>query len=243
MALFGWRARIGFISPLRGRIHTSEIEMQMVAPEGVLIHSAYLDGPKSLGLEDLRAVLPQVAPAAQEVTGSTPMDVIVQGGAPVCLANGTHAIIDTITDATGVPATTVLNGLINGMRRLDMRKVVVVTPYYPDDLAELTRKFVEESGFDIAELVTGGDVEFAKHKEISPEGTYRLAKEAFLRAPRSDGLLLVGGGAPINTVLQTLETDIGKPVVASNFASAWNALTMASVREPIHGYGKLLTCF
>jgi maleate cis-trans isomerase len=37
--------------------------------------------------------------------------------------------------------------------------------------------------------------------------------------------------------------DIGKPVIAHNFAAAWNALSMAYVRQPTTGYGRLLTIF
>jgi maleate cis-trans isomerase len=54
--------------------------------------------------------------------------------------------------------------------------------------------------------------------------------------------VLVGGGAPLHEVIDVLETDIGKPVIANNFAALWNALAMAHVREPIEGYGVLLTC-
>jgi hypothetical protein len=32
-------------------------------------------------------------------------------------------------------------------------------------------------------------------------------------------------------------------VVAANFAGLWSALTLANVRQPIRGYGRLLTCF
>jgi maleate cis-trans isomerase len=32
-------------------------------------------------------------------------------------------------------------------------------------------------------------------------------------------------------------------VIANNQANLWNALTMASVRQPIAGMGRLMTCF
>jgi len=42
-------------------------------------------------------------------------------------------------------------------------------------------------------------------------------------------------------VLLMLERDLGKPVLSSNQASLWRALRMAGVREPITGFGRLLT--
>lgn len=240
---FGWRARIGFISPLRHRIHTSALEMQMVAPEGVLIHSAYLDGPKSLAMDHLREVLPQVGQAVEELTSETDMDIILMGGAPICLANGSDELITIMQQTVDRPATTVVAGLVNGLRRLDAHKVVAVTPYYPAELAEMLRSFLTDSGFDVVSLVRGEDIEFSEHKNISQYDIYRLAKNAFLRGPKADALVLVGGGAPIHGVLEVLETDIGKPVITNNFASLWNALNMVNVRQPIEGYGKLLSCF
>jgi maleate isomerase len=163
-------------------------------------------------------------------------------GAPVVLANGPEKVAQILSDATGVPATTNVQGLVNGMRRLDMQKVVVVTPYYPESAVELVRNYIESQGFDIVALV-GGEGTLGTMHEVSQQGTYRMAKKAMLANPSADGILLVGGGAPLYDVIETIETDTGKPVVSNNFASLWNALTLANVRSPIPGYGKLLTCF
>ena len=87
----------------------------------------------------------------------------------------------------------------------------------------------------------GANVDFGRHKEISQQQTYRSAKKAFLDTPGAEALVIVGGGAPLHEIIGTLETDIAAPVVANNFAALWNAIAMAHVREPIHGYGSLLT--
>lgn len=238
--MFGWRARIGFISPGTSGIHTSAIEMEMLAPDGVLIVSRSLDGPSSLSPEDLRAVFPQIGPAARELTKKTKFDVVVMGGAPICLANGPDKLTALLAEVTGVPATTTVTGLVNGIHRLGLQKAVVVMPYYKPDIVALVREFLTANGVEIVSMVNG-DIEFGKHENLSQQGTYRMAKEAFLKAPPADGLVIVGGGTPIHEVIGVLEQDIGKPVVANNFASLWNALQLANVRQPIHGYGSLLT--
>jgi maleate isomerase len=240
--MFGWRSRIGFISPGTSGIHTSAIEMEMAAPEGVIFLSTFLNGPKSLSVEHCRELLPQIGPAAETLAKKSDLDLIVMGGAPVCLANGPSKLVEVIEGAANVRATTVADGLVNALRRLDIQKVVVLTPYYGPEMVGLVRDFIVGAGFDIVAMVTG-ELEFGKHKDRSQFQNYRMAKRAFLDAPAADGLLIVGGGTPFHSVIQTLETDIGKPVVANNFASLWNALTLANVREPIHGYGRLLTLF
>jgi maleate cis-trans isomerase len=240
--MFGWRARIGLVSPGTSGVHTSALEMEMLAPEGVLFVSRFLDGPRSLGLDDLRAMLPQIGPAAQAIAATPDVDVVLAAGAPIVLANGPQRVIDTITEATGLPATTNVSSIVAGLRRLGLGRVVVVTPYYPDEVVELVREFLEAEGVEIVSMLGGSGVDFGRHKDVSPQQTYRSAKRAFLSAGNADGLVLVGGGAPLHEVIDVLETDIGKPVIANNFAALWNALAMAHVREPIEGYGVLLTC-
>lgn len=241
--MFGWRARIGFISPSPGGVPASLIEMEMLAPEGVIFVTKFLDGPASLATPDLLSLRPQIEPLARELVRKTELDIVLMAGAPIVLANGPDRVVEILEQATGLPATTNVAGIVSGLRRLDVQKVVVVTPYYPQNVIDMVRGFLLESGFDVVAMVSGGDVALGKMQELSQEQTYRLAKKAFLQAPSADGLLIVGGGAPLHAVIEILETDIGKPVVANNFASLWNALTLANVRQPIRGYGKLLTCF
>ena len=240
--MFGWRARIGFISPNPGGLPGSLLEMERLAPDGVSFLARFIDGPKSLLTPDLLEILPQIQPLARSLVKKADLDLILMAGAPLVLANGPDKVAQLLTEATGLPATTNVAGLINGMRRLDMQKIVVVTPYYPQQTVELVKSYLHETGFEIVAMV-GGEGTLGTMHEMSQEGTYRMAKKAMLANPSADGLLIVGGGAPLYNVIEILETDTGKPVVSNNFASLWNALTMANVRQPIRGYGKLLTCF
>ena len=240
--MFGWRAKIGFISPNPGGLPGSLLEMERIAPDGVAFLTRYLDGPKSLATPHLTEMLPQIEPLARRLVQKADIDIALMAGAPVVLANGPERVAQILHEATGVPATTNVAGLVNGMRRLDMQKVVVVTPYYPESAVELVRNYLHETGFEIVALV-GGEGTLGTMHELSQEATYRMAKKAMLANPSADGILLVGGGAPLYNMIEFIETDTGKPVVANNFASLWNALTLANVRTPIRGYGKLLTCF
>jgi maleate isomerase len=240
--MFGWRARIGLISPGTSGIHTSALEMEMLAPDGVVFVSRFLEGPRSLGLDDLRAMLPQVGPAARAIAATPDVDLILAAGAPIVLGNGPDTIVRTITEASGLPATTNVDSVVAGLRRLGVNRVAVVTPYYPDEIVELVRAYLEGQGIEIVSLLGGSGVDFGRHKEVSAQQTYRSAKRAFLASDGAEALVIVGGGAPLHEIIGVLEQDIGAPVVANNFAALWNALAMAHVREPIEGYGTLLTC-
>jgi maleate cis-trans isomerase len=72
---------------------------------------------------------------------------------------------------------------------------------------------------------------------------YRSAKTVFLKVRHADGLSIAVDGTAVYEVAEALEMSIGKPVVAHNLAAAWDALSMTHVRQPIKGYGRLLTMF
>jgi maleate cis-trans isomerase len=166
-------------------------------------------------------------------------------GAPICIAQGPGGdkkIIDLIEQATGVPATTCVTSMVKGLQKMGVHTVVVVCPYYQEASAGMLGKVLEHAGFEIVSLVRG-DVEWGNIADIPQQQVYRMAKTAFLKVQHADGLLIAGGGAPVYEIVEALEMDIGKPVVAHNFAAAWNALSMAHVRQPIQGYGRLLTMF
>jgi maleate isomerase len=219
--------------------------MQMVVPEGVLLNNTFLDGPKSLALKHLREMYSQLELAAREAN-LIGVDVVVQVGAPVCLAQGIggdEKIIQCIEKATGVPATTSVTSMVKALHTLGIEKIVVFSPYYSEDLADMLQKFFESSGFNIVSFIWKRDVKFSTISEIPQHQTYRLAKASFLEARAADGLLLPGGGAPTSSIVEILEMDLGKPVVSHNFATIWDVLNMANVRQPIEGYGRLLTMF
>jgi maleate cis-trans isomerase len=240
--MFGWRARIGFISPAPGGPPTSLLEMQEAAPAGVVFIARLLDGPKSLELDDLTAMVPQIGTISKALAAKNDLDLILMAGAPIVLANGSDAMIQAMTEASGVPATTNVAGIVNAIRRLGLGRVTVLSPYYPQHLVDLFEQHLTANGIDF-HMVGAGDVPFGSHKDQAAEQSYRRAKHAFLGGPPTDGLVILGGGTPLQSILGVLETDIGKPVIANNQANLWNALTMVSVREPIPGLGVLLTCF
>jgi maleate cis-trans isomerase len=216
--------------------------MQANAPEGVAFVPRNFDGPKSLGLDDLRAMRSQISELSSELAAKAKLDLVLTAGAPIVLANGPDEVERLMFEAAGVPATSNVAAIVNALHRLDLPRPTVLAPYYPQFLVDLFEQHLRAKGIDPF-IVGGGDVPFGEHKAQTPEDTYRRAKQAFLTGPPSDGLVLLGGGTPMASILHVLETDIGKPVIANNQANLWNALVMTHVHQPIPNMGVLLTTF
>jgi maleate isomerase len=71
------------------------------------------------------------------------------------------------------------------------------------------------------------------------ERAYRLGRSVDI--PEAEAVFLSGTGMPTVPALEMLEADLGKPVISSNSAMMWHALRLCGVRQPIAGYGRLLT--
>jgi maleate cis-trans isomerase len=71
------------------------------------------------------------------------------------------------------------------------------------------------------------------------ERAYRLAR--LVDRKDAEAVFLSGTGMPSLPVLDLLEQDLRKPAISSASAMMWQALRLAGVRQPIPGYGRLLT--
>ena len=146
-----------------------------------------------------------------------------------------QALVDRIASLAGAPALLAAQAVLAALRHLGVKRLALGTPY-PESISRQGKAYWEAAGFEIAgyhRLENVTDI-YAENEERA----YELACRA--DAPEADAVLLSGTGLPTVAVLETLERDLGKPVLSSNQASLWRALRMARVRESIAGFGRLL---
>ncbi len=246
-----WRAKIGIINPGHGAQVLEEFES--AAPKGVAFAMASLGKPAGLNVKIVEDMIPRLEQAARElsheagVSGLEPyggVEAIIQCGTPLGFVHGIGSdkdLIKRIERVAGVPATTHMTSIVEALQKLQVGKLVVVAPYYPDELINKLQKFLDASGFNVVAITS-----LAEKPEIVatlPYGVYRPAKRFFMAAPQADGLLLCGGAARSFQILEAMEQDIRKPVTSSNQAGLWKVLNLVNVREPIPCYGQLLRTF
>jgi len=113
----------------------------------------------------------------------------------------------------------------------------VGTPYVKEIHSRLL-KFIEESGFDVVNSKWIGLFDINSQ---TPERSYNLAKEVY--SPEADAIFISCTAFRTIENIERLEKETGKIVITSSQVSIWNALKKIGHKEPIKGYGKLLTKF
>lgn len=235
--MFGWRKRIGGISP--SVLETLVYDFFNFAPEGVGFCgiSCNISGWAEDQYEHALATVIESAQslAAREV------DFIIHFGVPLVVAQGKgydEELIDRIESGTGVPATTSIRSAMNALWKFKASKIAIASPY-PEEENQKTAQFLSDYGFEVMSVASLG-INFKGLHSVSPGEIYRFAGRVLEGAPDAEALYIPCPQWPAADVVETIETDYGKPVVASSQADFWQAFSRLGLRDPIEGYGSLL---
>jgi maleate cis-trans isomerase len=239
--MIGWRARLGFLVPPGNP--TVEPEMTALAPAGVSLHFNRLiarGAPGSLdGQAERNRMMIDNIDASLEMLALVEPDVVVLAHTATSYhlgRDGEAALVARLEAAAGMRVVTAFGSVLRALERLGVRKLALGAPYSRETTlqgkAHLEAHGLAVVNFDNVKGVTN-------IYEETAERAYRLARAVDSAA--AEAVFLTGTGMPTLPVLEALETDLGKPVISSASAMMWHALRLAGVREPIPGYGRLLT--
>jgi len=147
---------------------------------------------------------------------------------------------DTVTKATGLRATTMSNGVIEGLKALGARRIAVATAYNDEVNARL-RAFLAEH--DIEPLVvTGMGIEaMTDIDKVTQDDLAAFGEKVFRSAPSADTLFVSCGGFRTLELVPVLERRTGVPVVSSMPHGLWAGARLVGLSGNAPGYGKLLS--
>jgi maleate cis-trans isomerase len=238
-ANFGWRAKIGLITPSRG--WTPEHEWPRLLPTGVsyFVSRMLMRATTPSELDSMSTY----AFDAAETLASAEVDVICYGCTAQTFLHGLEydqALEHKLSEATQRPCKTMAGAVIEALNGVDCKRLAIVTPYIKE-INERQVSFFESAGFDVVYEKGLGISEPTSIAALTPESVIALGKEAHERAPSADALLISCGNLRTVEAIPELEDAIGKPVISSNVAMVWSALRLAGVHEPVQNRGSLLS--
>ncbi len=232
------RAAIGLIVPANDTV--IEPEVQTFLPrDGVALYASRIPMSKPFGVATLLAMERHIPEVAARILPDDALDVMGFGCTSGAMVIGPDRVAEAVHAAKpGLPVTDPVSASLKGLEALGIRRIALLTPYV-DGVNAAVEAFVSGQGFEVAvkgSFKQAGDPQITR---VPPEAIYEAGCE--LGGADVDGLFISCTALRCSSVIARLEDAIGKPVVTSNQALAWDCLRLAGCKDPVEGYGQLLT--
>jgi arylmalonate decarboxylase len=151
-----------------------------------------------------------------------------------------QALREQVTRASGLPATTMSNGVIDALKAVGATRVAVATAYNEDVNSRL-HAFLVEHGLEPL-VITGMGIEAMKDVDnVSQDDLIRFSERVHRSAPEADSLLVSCGGFRTLEIIAPLEARTGVPVISSMPHGLWAGARLAGLGGASPGYGRLLS--
>lgn len=228
-------ARIGLIIPSSNRM--VEGEMVRHLPPGVVAHVARLrmTGVHNVPIDQL---LPRVEDAA-----ATLIDARCGVVAFHCTANsmaegadGEAKLLAAVRRAGASQVTTTASAIRRAFAALGARRIVLLTPYSAKT-TEHEAEFLQHDGYEVL---------FARGFALKGSDEYCATPPHFWRdraleaaRPDADAYLLSCANISVYPVIEEIESKLGRPVVTSNQALIWHALSLLGITDRRNCPGRL----
>jgi arylmalonate decarboxylase len=214
-------------------------DVQRLYPTGVKFIGNGL-GFNGMTIDSYDEAIPRALPRAQELA-SQGANLISVFGSSITFYKGAkfnQELCDKVTALTGLPATTQSNGLVDGLKHVNARRVAVATAY-TDVVTERLKVFLGEHGFEVAST-KGLGYERIPEGAANEDVLHELGVASYELAGKADALVMSCGGLRTLDVIVPIETSIGVPVVSSTPHGLWHCARMLGVKTKIAGFGMVM---
>lgn len=231
------RAKIGYV--LLATEQTVQDDVMRLRPEGVGIHFTRAAIADSITSESLAAQLDLLADCASTLLPDGSLDVICYACTSGSLVMGENRVhLELSKGAPNAKATSLIRGVINALKQVDARKIVVATPYL-DEINTKEVVYLEDAGFEVLSISGLNLEKDSDMVRVSPDFIAEFAQS--IDRKDADAVFISCGALRSLEVVDRIEQSLGKPVICSNQAIIWECLRLAGIDDKIPGYGSLLS--
>jgi maleate isomerase len=228
------QTRIGWLGPsLPTSSHLQKVER--IVPSNVdLVYEQLVlhDGV----LNDVQGKLDAIVTRAAELTHKHRWDGLIFPGAPREVLN--PGLFAGFSSALNVPVATALRASAAALKTFSAKRILLLTPF-DESLNKLICNFLADFG-----IATAPASETLRHYtdalRMTPEDVLAYARRAISEHRGVDAIYFQGAVLDPMDCLETMESELKVPVVASNPAMIWYMLSKLELKNQISGYGKLL---
>ena len=191
-------------------------------------------------LESYEEAIPRILPAAEALAKKGAKAISVFGSSLTFYrgAKFNEELTRKVTQSTGLPATTQSNGLVDGLRVANARRVAVATAY-TDVVTERLKLFLEEHGFNVT-FAKGLGYERIPEGAASQEVLFKLGADVYANSKKADALVVSCGALKTLDLIVPLENEIKVPVVSSTPHGLMNGVRLLGISPRANGFGMVL---
>lgn len=163
--------------------------------------------------------------------------IMAQGGGYHCISQDRLA---SVTEENGGPAPVVSSAgaLIDALKHLGARRTAIITPYMKP-LTELVAEYIEDSGIEVADRISLEVADNLAVGRLDPTGLLAHARRLDLTGV--DAVVLSACvQMPSLPAVQTVEDELGLPVVTASTATARSILLSLGMTPRVPNAGRLL---
>ena len=143
-----------------------------------------------------------------------------------------------IAENAGVPGLTSAEEIGKAVKALGAQRIGIVTPYSNEVIQRAADYYGEHFGLVASGLEGFGATDAYSIGNISPDTATEALKR--LDTPDIEVFILPGGNFQTMKYLDGWEAAIGKPVIATNQALVWGAMSALGIRDSLPDRGRLL---
>lgn len=231
----GEKGRIGLVALATDL--TIEADLRRMTPSGVEIFTNRVQNTNPTTVENLRAIAPDITRAAGGILPGETLDVLIYACTSGTAVVGEAEVFRRLQAGAGQkPCTTPATAALAAFARFSAKRISMLTPYIEPVNRELVGFFAGR-GVEVRNVYGFGLENDADMSGVPQDAIVDAARAAC--RPEADLLFISCTALRAAGVIERIESELGKPVICSNQALVWHALTLLKRPFVVRGFGRL----
>jgi maleate isomerase len=239
----GFRKRIGIVVPSTNT--TVQPECDMLRPRGVTNHTARSTtkerplNTEQAFIEHMQAMRDGTGAAIDQIMTAA-VDHLIMGVALETFWGGvasSKTLQAELEGRAGVGVSMGSSATVAALHKFGAKRIAVLTPHQQrgDDMV---RHYMTEAGFEIVRLKGLKCPSPRAIAQVPPDEVRASLQE--LNGHDVDALVQVGTALPAVSAAAEAERWFGRPVLAVNAVTYWDALRRSGIDDRVYGFGRIL---
>ena len=187
--------------------------------------------------ETLKKMADDITDVTKEILPDQKLDCVAYGCTSGTIASGYSSIHKKVNLAKpNTKVTTPITSAIKALKKLNINKISVFTPY-TDEINQSVAEYFKKENVEVVSLSffdIASDLDIGK---VDPDYLFEVLSKIDLS--ESDALFVSCTALPVLSLIDKLEIKLGKIVLSSNQTLIWDTLKEINYNKNIEGFGQL----